>query len=443
MRLGIRTYSVILGCMLCGISLSAQETTSPEQKKSSLVHPAVGASFSCDDLKMTFIARHQNFSRSLPGERDTDVRSPKSVNIHPSGKKYYVNSLEGSKTIVYDMKSHEKLKVIVHKFNDSHADLWAPESGLFKFNHSYSHPNTFDGKPVESAFSHGGRYLWVPYYRRSFDLNAQDPSAVAVIDTRSDEIVRLFETGALPKMIALSPDGTKMAISHWGENTVGVLDISSSSIEDWKYINCYVVDYKLKLDFSLTSKVDRDSNSGYSLRGTVFTPDSRYLLVGCMGGKGGIAVIDLQKDVYLGRILGMKSNLRHILISNGHVYCSINASGFVQRTKLSNILEAIKGFDGAVKTVKMTDWESCKTPAGARTISISPDGRYVFAACNFGSCVAVVRTSDMKLLGSLSADSFPVGMDISDDGRYLLTTSQGHPGTGGGNAVDIFEIEYK
>lgn len=49
------------------------------------------------------------------------------------------------------------------------------------------------------AFSHRGRYLWVPYYRRSFDINAQDPSAVAVIDTRTDSIVRMFETGPLPK----------------------------------------------------------------------------------------------------------------------------------------------------------------------------------------------------------------------------------------------------
>ena len=48
----------------------------------------------------------------------------------------------------------------------------------------------------------------------------------------------------------------------------------------------------------------------------------------------------------------------------------------------------------------------------------------------------------MKLLGTLPADSYPVGLDISDDGKYLFTTSQGR-GNGGGNAVDIFEVEYK
>lgn len=50
---------------------------------------------------------------------------------------------------------------------------------------------------------------------------------LAVIVTRTDEIIRLFETGPLPKMITTSPDGSRIAVTHWGNNTVGVLDISS------------------------------------------------------------------------------------------------------------------------------------------------------------------------------------------------------------------------
>jgi DNA-binding beta-propeller fold protein YncE len=80
-------------------------------------------------------------------------------------------------------------------------------------------------------------------------------------------------------------------------------------------------------------------------------------------------------------------------------------------------------------------------PAGARTIVLSPDGRYVFAACNYASCIAVVDTRTMTFLGRLPADSYPVGLDISDDGRYLFSTSQGRSGLGG-NAVDIFEVTY-
>lgn len=41
----------------------------------------------------------------------------------------------------------------------------------------------------------------------------------------------------------------------------------------------------------------------------------------------------------------------------------------------------------------------------------------------------------------IDADSYPVGMDISDDGKYLYTTSQGR-GHSGGNCVDTYEITY-
>ena len=320
-------------------------------------------------------------------------------------------------------------------------DRWAPDSGLFPFSYTYKEPGTFSGKPVESTFSHGGRYLWVPYYRRSYDINAQDPSAVAVIDTQCDSIVRLFETGPLPKMIATSPDGTRIAIAHWGDNTVGLLDIAGEDVAAWHYIGCYTVDYKLKLNYSRTTPVNRDVGSGYCLRGTVFTPDGRYLLVGCMGGTGGIAVIDLVQERYLGRILGMMSNLRHLLLHGDYLYASINSKGYVQRIPLRRIYDAISDLQPDKKTTVLDGWESCKVPAGARTIVISPDGRFVFAACNFSSKIAVVDTRTMKLVGTLDADSYPVGLDISQDGRYLFSTSQARDA--GGNAVDIFRIDYK
>ena len=265
---------------------------------------------------------------------------------------------------------------------------------------------------------------------------------MAVIDTQRDTIVRIFETGPLPKMIATSPDGNRIAVTHWGDNTVGLLDISGNDPTRWHYVSCHIVDYKLKLNYSRTVSVNRDAGSGYCLRGTLFTPDGRYLLVGCMGAGGGIAVIDLQNDKYLGRILGMMSNLRHLILSGEYLYLSINNKGYVQRIPLSRILESIDGFDEKHATVTLTDWESCKVPAGARTIVASPDGRFIFAACNFSSKIAVVDTRTMTLVGTLDADSYPVGLDLSQDGKYLLSTSQARP-SGGGNAVDIFEIRYK
>ncbi|MBR3074914.1 MAG: hypothetical protein IKH11_04050, partial [Bacteroidales bacterium] len=317
---------------LCALLLAFVLSSAPGDSvavKPSLVHPEVGDRLLTDSVEVRFMGRKQYYDKTLTDSADPDIKSPKSVNIHPFGHKYYVNSLEGGRTVVFDFDTHKKIKVIHHEFTEEQDSLWAPASGFFNFRKSFKHPNNFTGKPVESAFSHRGRYLWIPYYRRSFDLNAQEPSAMAVIDTERDSIVRMFETGPLPKMVAVSPDGTRLAVTHWGNNTVGLMDISSEVPEDWHYISCLVVDRKLDLKFSYTEKVDRDVNSGYCLRGTVFTPDNKRLLVGCMGSGGGIAVIDLESNAYLGRALGTKSSLRHLIIKNGYLYGSINNSGYV------------------------------------------------------------------------------------------------------------------
>lgn len=427
-----------MGMCAMTVCLHAQEETVNKPSKPGFVREKFGKTYEISDhIKLYHIARHQAYNRSDSLTYDKDVRSPKSVTLDPQGTCYYVNSLEGFKTVVYDAETHQKVATIPHTFTDADSLLWAEPSGLYTFDYEYEHPNTFSGKPVEATFTHQGRYLWVPYYRRNYDLNAQDPSAMAVIDTQSHQIIRLFETGALPKMVEASADGKWVAVSHWGENTVGLIDVSSPSPTQWHYVKNFIVDHKLELKLSRTVPVNRDTNSGFCLRGTVFTPDGRYLLVGCMGGTGGIAVIDLWTQSYLGRIQGMMRNVRHLLIHNEWLYLSINKSGYVQRIRLEKLLAALPQMEK--QTVKVEGWESCKVAAGARTISITPDGQYIFAACNFGSSLCVVDTRTMKMIGSAPVDSYPVGLDIAPDGRTVYVTSQGRS-NGGGNAVNVFEI---
>lgn len=406
-----------------------------------VVYASLGDSEKSDDglFTITLVSKKQYYDPSDTLTLDRDIRSPKSVNVHPDGSKYYVNSLEGARTVVYEVGTNKKLKVINHKFNNANATLWSKPSGLFEFTHYTTSLNTFYGKPVESTFSHEGRYLWVPYYRRSYDINAQDPSAVAVIDTEVDSIIRLMETGPLPKMIAVSPDNRYVAITHWGDNTVGLIDISGESPSEWHYVSCVEVGKKLTLDFDLETPVNRDVNSGLCLRGTAFTPDSQYLLVGCMGGRGGVAVIDVASFTYLGTVYGMKSNLRHLVIRNDYLYLSINKSGYVQRASLDGFLDAVSSMKS--RKARYTEWENCKVGAGARTIDITPDGRYIVAACNLGSCLDVIDALTMKKVVTIHTDPYPVGLVISKDGNYVYTTSQGRSKEGG-NCLDIFKIEY-
>lgn len=420
----------LLAAAFCALPMMAQ----------SIVHPSIGVKAASADgsVRLELVGKRQNFGGTAD-TRDAYINSPKSANIHPSGKKYYINSLEGGTTVVFEMGTNRRLKVIKHQFTDADAGLWSEPSSFYPFTH-YAKNNSFMGKPVESTFSHGGRYLWVPYYRRSYDINAQDPSAVAIIDTETDEIVRLMETGPLPKMIATSHDGKTVAIAHWGNNTVGLIDITGGDPTQWHHKACLTVDYVLPLNYPTNRSVDRDNGSGYALRGTVFTPDDHYLLVGCMGGGGGIAVIDLAQGKYLGRVLGMMSNVRHLVIKGDYLYLSINGGGYVQRIPLKTFMEAVGKMQNERVTLS-SGWENCKVGTGARTIELSPSGRYCFAACNNVSRLCVVDTRTMTKIAEIPVDSYPVGLDISEDGQYVIVTSQGRS-NGGGNAVNIYRVEY-
>ncbi|MDE6536222.1 MAG: beta-propeller fold lactonase family protein [Muribaculaceae bacterium] len=418
--------------------IAAKKDSAAVKTAPPVVHPPIGEEVKFgDSLSIRLEKKLQNYSYGGSQTPDPDVYSPKSVNIHPSGRKFYVNSLEGGKTVVYSLPEAEKIAVINHRFDSDDAPLWAPASGLFRFRHYSSNLNTFMGKPVESTFSHGGRYLWVPYYRRSFDINAQDPSALAVIDTSGDSIIRIMETGVLPKMIATSPDGTTIAVTHWGDNTVSLIDIASDAPSEWKYKALIPVGTQLFHNFSLSVPVDRDSNSGEALRGTVFTPDGRYLLIGCMGGSGGIAVIDLEKEKFIGKLTGGMTNVRHLVINGDWLYASINTAGLVKRAPMAGIMESIAEL-GNVSAVNGPQWQTAKVAPGARTIALSPQGDYIFAACNSGSMICIVDSS-MQKIAEIPADSYPVGLDISPDGQWLISTSQGKHHVGG-NCVDIFRL---
>lgn len=389
-------------------------------------------------LSLRNVGKLQQYDWNNRSNFDSDIFSPKSVNFLPGGNKYYVNSLEGCRTVVYENGTNRKLKTIHHIFPSGRGERWAEPSGFYNFTHYPDGASrSFSGKPVEGAFSHGGRYLWVPYYRRTFDINAQDPSAVAVIDTRSDSIVRLFETGPLPKMVAVSADDRYVAITHWGDNTVGLIDVSDSDMGKWHHLEPLVAGSRLKLDFPLDKSVDRDTHSGLKLRGTVFTPDGRFLLVSAMGGP--LQVFDLRKMEYVGRINSAYS-VRHLVINNGKLYGSQNVAATVISVPLDSLESGIVTAIGkGNRDILVKGWRSCKVGGGARTIETSPDGKFLFVACNSASEVCVVDAETMTVADRIRVDSYPVGLAVSSDGSRMVVTSQGRKGFGG-NAVNIFEI---
>jgi DNA-binding beta-propeller fold protein YncE len=374
------------------------------------------------------------------GRRDTDIYSPKSVRFSIDGSKFYVNSLEGGATLVYAWPSLEKIKTISHRFRAKDAALFFGETTVFDYAYfqsvSENEKNIFMGKPVESELSHAGRYLWVPYYRRDYDVSAQSPSALAIIDTESDEIVRVMPTGPLPKYLAASPDGKWMAVVQWGDNTVNFIDIRSNDYRDFKYVAQTSVENKL--DISTLAGVDRDHNCGFCLRGAIFTPDSQHLLVARMGG-GGIAGIEVKNFSYMGSLMNIADTPRHLVLSpdGKYMYVSSNVSGSVTKVNLAEAVGLLEGANG--KRLYQKKWPTAVLGLGARTLEITNDGKWIFVALNSSLEVVMLDAETLKVVGRTPVDAYPVGLAISPTDPGVVITSQGVAGKGG-NAVNIFRV---
>jgi YVTN family beta-propeller protein len=432
-------YLLSLILFFCVIQLFAQEEE--EAYRAQIGDSSV--SFRNSNVKLKLVYKIQNYEKSSnDSPRDRNIHSPKSVIVDEIKSKYYVNALEGFKTIVYDLKTNKRLKVIKHKFTSQESNLFMEYSFVdYKFpdkfyddsqNLDSVNVNVFSGKPVECCFTHGNKYLWVSYYRRSYDINSQYPSAVAIIDTEKDEIVRVMICGPLPKMLASSEK--YVAVTNWGDNTVHLIDISSDDPMKFKYIKHFVIGKKMKLHYEGEEKVDRDSGCGFCLRGTVFTPDMNYLFVSRMGG-GGIAVIDLEKMKYLKTMWGMQYNIRHLVINNNNLYLSANIPGIVQKTSLTDFIESIEKKKNRHKL-----WKSVGVGKGARTITVSKNDKYIFATSNRTNSVSVIDNSNMKVIAKIMVDSFPVGMALSENMKKLFVTTQGRHEIGGGHSVMVFDI---
>ena len=217
-----------------------------------------------------------------------------------------------------------------------------------------------------------------------------------------------------------------------------LVDISSENPSNFKFKESIIIDYKPKLNFEIGEKVNRDQKCHNCLRGTVFTSDNRYILIGKMG-KSSIAVIDSDNGKYIGSVSGMRNNMRHLIIKDKNFYLSINKSGYIQKTNIDSFITHIENnIDD-----DYNKWEEVFVGYGARTIEVDPTGRYLFVAVNNDSKIVVVRTKDMKIISTCLVDSYPVGLGVSDDGKYVIVTSQGKAKKGGGNSVMIFEIKYK
>jgi YVTN family beta-propeller protein len=248
------------------------------------------------------------------------------------------------------------------------------------------------GSPVEAAFTPDGRYVYVSNYKMfgaGFNPVADDEcgrgnwddSFVYKIDVQSLEIVAVVPTGAVPKFLSVSPDGSTLVVSNWCGFDVSFIDTATDTE---------------------VARVD----VGRHPRGVAIDRNSEVAYVTVMG-EHKIDVIGLQSHTIL-RTIGTSvsgTTPRHILLSadGRYLYVSNHKMNSVRKINLAS---------GSVEGIASTGTET-------RTMAISDDGESLYVVNYQDGTVSKVRTSDMEILQTVYSGTHPVGITYDADTRQV------------------------
>jgi YVTN family beta-propeller protein len=247
------------------------------------------------------------------------------------------------------------------------------------------------GSPVEAAVTPDGRHVYVSNYKMfgagfnpvaddSCDRGRWDDSFVYKIDVATLEIVAVVPTGAVPKFLAVSPDGARLVVSNWCGFDVSVIDTAT--------------------DTEL-GRVDL----GRHPRGIAITGDSRYAYVTVMG-EARIDVVDLRSLAVVNSIRDAAGTTpRHVLLSpdGRFLYVSNHAMNSVRKIDL-----------GRSEVVGIA-----RTGVETRTMALSDDGESLYVVNYRDGTVSKVRTSDMEILQDVYSGERPVGITYDADTRQV------------------------
>lgn len=245
------------------------------------------------------------------------------------------------------------------------------------------------GGPVEAAATPDGRYVYVSNYSmygpgfshpgddKGGPGSGVDRSFVYRVDTGSLRIDRAIRVGAVPKYLAVTPDGRYVLVANWISYTLSVIDTAS--------------------DTQL-----REIRIGPYPRGIAVSPDSKWAYIAVMGSTS-IARVDLT-DFSVHWIRGVGLSPRHLVLSpdGGYLYATLNGSGRVVKISLSSR--------------KVVD--SVATGREPRSMAISADGGSLYVVNYESNTVSKVRTSDMKVMQSVKVDTHPIGI------TYVASTAE-------------------
>lgn len=237
------------------------------------------------------------------------------------------------------------------------------------------------GAPVEAAWLRDGSKAYVSNYSMygpgfahegkdsCTDKTTVDASYLYRVDAGTLKVDQVIRVGAVPKVVAITPDQRTILATNWCSGTLSVVDAA-------------------------TAKETRTVRIGAHPRGIAVSPDSRTAYVAEMGGET-VYAVSLADGTATPLVKPGKGPRALVLSADGrHLYVTNNDSDTLVRVDVQR---------GAVD-------KSVALPDQPRSMTISADGRALYVVSYGASTLTKVRTSDLTVQQSVGTDHQPIGV---------------------------------
>jgi DNA-binding beta-propeller fold protein YncE len=314
--------------------------------------------------------------RTLGGEI-----SPKSVESSGTGLIFAQNMMYRHSVTVYDAETLQLRKTI-------------PDSvRLADFGYK-RYPGKTLGAPVEAAFSPDGSYAYVSNYSMygsgfgpegddgCTPASGFDDSFVYRISLETLEIDDAYRVGAVPKVVATTPDGRFVLVANWCTWDLSVISTRRGR------------------------EVRRIPMGAYP-RGIAVSESGDVAYVAIMGGST-IVRVDLRTWKTSSIPIGSGPRALEIHPSGKRIYATLNAEGRVAKLNLRT---------GRVKKVS--------TGTLPRSLAMSEDAKALYVVNYESGTVSKLRTRDLKVLQTISACFHPIGITYDAPTRRVWVACYG------------------
>ncbi|MDB5157222.1 MAG: beta-propeller fold lactonase family protein [Mucilaginibacter sp.] len=236
---------------------------------------------------------------------------------------------------------------------------------------------TVGNKPWAVAVSPDGSRVYV--------LNKNDArfagiGTVSVIDAAQNEVINTFSVGKNAISIVVSPDGKKVYVANETSNTVSVIDLVNSVVND------------ISINSALAVAISNDGKKLY------VTADGLL--------SGTLYVINTDNNSILKKIdIGLE------------------ATGLVASPDGSTIY-LTNDYLNTVSAINTTSYAVTDIPVGQApyNITVSPDGSRVYVSNLTSQSVSIINTATNSVIQSLDMPSVPQGLSVSPSGTEVYVT---------------------